>query len=137
LTAGKDERNEEIPMKSCKTHVAALAACLCGLAGAAIADEEMDRIIATAAPFMHHSCESVLIEYESDPEQVNEIVRLMAMISLYNRQIDVVATVPDEYLDDLKDEFVEELEDACDNDGGKLLAGAVDDAVKETIEEFE
>ena len=124
-------------MKRYNTYVAALAAYLCGPAGVATADEEMDRIIATAAPFMHHSCESVLAEFENDQDKVNEIVRLMAMISLYNRQIDVVATVPEEYLDDLKDEFVEELEDACDNDGGKLLASAVDDAVRETIEEFE
>jgi hypothetical protein len=124
-------------MKSYNTHAAVLGACFVELAGPVYADEEMDRIIATAAPFMHHSCESVLTEYENDEEQVNEIVRLMAMISLYNRQIDVLASVPEEYLDDLKGEFVEELEDACDNDGGKLLAGAVDDAVRETIEEFE
>lgn len=111
--------------------------CAVLFAGAAQADAVMDDYIASAAPFMHHSCASVLAEFEGNDEQVNQIVRLMAIVSLYNRQIDVVATVPEEFLDDLKGEFVEELEDACDNDGGKLLAGAVDDAVRETFEEFE
>ena len=110
---------------------------LMAMSGAVSADEQMDEIIASAAPFMHHSCESVLTEYEGDPEQVTQIVRLMAMVSLYNRQIDVVATVPENLLGSLKDEFVEELQDACDNDGGRLLAGAVDEAVKETFEAFE
>jgi len=32
---------------------------------------------------------------------------------------------------------VEELEDACDDDPGKLLAGAVDDAVRDTMEAFD
>jgi hypothetical protein len=34
----------------------------------------------------------------------------------------------------LREEFVEELEDACDDDPGMLLAGAVDNAIKETME---
>jgi hypothetical protein len=106
--------------------------------GVAQADEEMDQIIDAARPFMHHSCESVIEVFGEDQETVAEIVRLMAMVSLYNRQIDVMAVVPDE--DDqemLKSEFVEELEDACDDDPGRLLAGAVDDAVRETIEAFD
>ena len=104
----------------------------------ALADEEMDRIIETAAPHMNHSCESVLSEYGEDDAKVIDIVRLMAMVSLYNRQIDVLTMVPEE--EDragLRDEFVEELEDACDDDPGRLLAGAVDDAVKATFEAFE
>lgn len=116
---------------------AVCVSCITGLATVAQADDQMDAYIASASPFMHHSCASVLAEHEGDEDRVNEIVRLMAIVSLYNRQIDVVATVPEESLDDLKEEFVEELEDACDNDGGRLLAGAVDDAVRETFEEFQ
>lgn len=117
--------------------VGLVAICAMAFAGSAQADAVMDDYIASAAPFMHHSCASVLAEFEANDEQVNQIVRLMAIVSLYNRQIDVVAKVPEEFLDDLKGEFVEELEDACDNDAGRLLAGAVDDAVRETFEEFE
>ena len=70
--------------------------------------------------------------------KVAEVVRLMAMLSLFNRQIDVLAAVPDaQDRAIIKDEFVEELEDACDDDPGMLLAGAVDLAVKETMEVFE
>ena len=118
-------------------HVAATA-CLFALSGIAQADEVMDDIIKTAAPFMHHSCGSVIAAYGDDEAQVAEVVRLMAMVSLYNRQIDILAALPDEQdRDALKDEFVEELEDACDDDPGMLLAGAVDLAVKETMEAFE
>ena len=67
-----------------------------------------------------------------------EIIRLIAMVSLHNRQIDVLAAVPDEAdRAGLKDEFIEELEEVCDDDLGRLLAGAVDDAVMETMEGFE
>jgi hypothetical protein len=118
--------------------LAATFACVFFLAGTAYADEEMDKILETAMPYMHHSCESVIETYGDDEEGIAQIVRLMAMVSLYNREIDVLKAVPDE--DNrtlLKDEFVEELEDACDDDPGMLLAGAVDLAVKETMEVFE
>ena len=108
------------------------------LTGVAHADEEMDQAIAAVMPYMHHSCASVIEDFGDDEEKVAEIVRLMAMVSLYNRQIDVFAAVPDESEQDkLRDEFVEELEDACDDDPGKLLAGAVDDAVRDTMEAFD
>lgn len=114
------------------------AICLAAIGGAAQADEEMDQIIAAAAPYMHHSCENVLVDYGNDEEKVAEIVRLMAMVSLYNRQINVMEAIPDEAdREKLSAEFVEELEDACDDDGGMLLAGAVDIAVRETMEAFE
>lgn len=112
--------------------------CVLFLAGTACADEEMDQILETAMPYMHHSCGSVIETYEDDEEGIAQIVRLMAMVSLYNREIDVLKAVPDETDRSLlKDEFVEELEDACDDDPGMLLAGAVDLAVKETMEAFE
>lgn len=119
-----------------KAAVAAL--CLFPLGQVAQADEFMDEVISSAQPYMHHSCGSVLDTYGDDEAQVAEIVRLMGMVSLYNRQIDVLAEVQDEQdRADLKDEFVEELEDACDDDPGMLLAGAVDLAIKETMEAFD
>ena len=113
-------------------------ACLFAFGGVAHADEVMDKIIDTAQPYMHHSCGSILDAYGDDEAKVAEIVRLMAMVSLFNRQIDVLAQVPDEQdRAIIKDEFVEELEDACDDDPGMLLAGAVDLAVKETMQAFD
>lgn len=125
-------------MKRCFTKAATAAACLFAFGGVAQADEIMDGIFQTAQPYMHHSCGSVLDTFGEDEDKVAEIVRLMAMVSLYNRQIDVLTAVPDEQdRAGLKDEFVEELEDACDDDPGMLLAGAVDLAVKETMEAFD
>ncbi|SDJ63657.1 YmgD family protein [Aliiruegeria lutimaris] len=117
---------------------AAVAVCLFTLGGTVQADEIMDQAIASAQPYMHHSCGSVLDTFGDDEDQVAEIVRLMAMVSLFNRQIDVMAEVPEEQdRARLKDEFVEELEDACDDDPGMLLAGAVDLAVRETFRAFD
>ena len=93
----------------------------------ASSDEVMDKIIQDASPYMHHSCGSVLDTFGEDEANLAEIVRLMAMVSLYNRQIDVLAVVSDEEgRTALKDKFVEELEDGCDSDAGMLLAGADD-----------
>ena len=104
----------------------------------ASSDEVMDQIFQDASPYMHHSCGSVLDAFGEDEAKVAEIVRLMSMVALYNRQIDILVVVPDEQdRTELKDKFVEELEDACDNDAGMLLAGAVDLAVKETIEAYD
>jgi hypothetical protein len=105
----------------------------------AVAEEvDIEATIESAMPHMHHSCESVLETYPDDEEAVAQIVREMAFVSLYNRQIDVLALVPDEAeRAGLRDEFVEELEDACDDDPGRLLAGAVDDAVKNTMAPFD
>lgn len=125
-----------MPKNVLKAAVASL--CLLPLGQVAHADEVMDKIVDTAQPYMHHSCGSILDVYGEDEAKVTEIVRLMTMVSLFNRQIDVLAEVPDEQdRDRLKDEFVEELEDACDDDPGMLLAGAVDLAVKETMEAFD
>ncbi|MDV7145808.1 hypothetical protein R3X27_24280 [Tropicimonas sp. TH_r6] len=94
----------------------------------------MDRILDEAMPFMHHSCESVIANFGEDEEKVSQIVRLMAMVSLFNREIDIEASIPDEAeRNTLKDEFVEALEEACEADPDALLAGAVDIAVKEAV----
>ncbi|MFD0978032.1 hypothetical protein [Tropicimonas aquimaris] len=116
-----------------------LSVIIAGLAvafgGTAFADEEMDRILDEAMPYMHHSCESVLANYGEDEDQVAEIVRLMAAVSLFNREIDVEAEIPDEAeRNGLKDEFVAALEEACEADPNTLLAGAVDTAVKDALD---
>lgn len=124
-----------MPEKFTRTAIAALF--LFPLGQVAQADEIMEQVIDTAKPYMHHSCGSIIDVYGEDEAKVAEIVRLMTMLSLFNRQIDVLAAVPDEQdRAVLMDEFVEELEDACDDDPGMLLAGAVDLAVKETLEVF-
>lgn len=115
-----------------------VAACLVALGGMAHAEEDAETMLDAAMEYMHHSCESVLESYPDDNGAVLEIVRQMAFVSLYNREIDVFALVPDEAeRDALKDEFTEELEDACDDDPGRLLAGAVDDAVKNTLAPYD
>lgn len=112
--------------------------CCLALVGPALADEEMEAILDAATPHMHHSCESIIDNYTEDESKIAEIVRLMAMVALYNRQIDVLVAVPDEAdREGLKVVFIEELEDACDDDPGRLLAGAVDDAVRKTMEAYE
>lgn len=109
--------------------------CLVASGVSAQADEEMNRILDEAMPYMHHSCESVLANYGEDEEKVAEIVRLMAAVSLFNREIDVLEAVPGEAdRAGLKDEFTEALEEVCEADPDALLAGAVDTAVKDALD---
>ena len=116
-------------------HFAIAAACLVSVGSSALADEEMDRILNEAMPHMHHSCESVIANYGEDEEKVAEIVRLMAEVSLFNREINVEEAVPDAAeRDGLKDKFVAALEDTCEADPDALLAGAVDLAVKDALD---
>ncbi|RYH07183.1 hypothetical protein [Tropicimonas sp. IMCC6043] len=112
-----------------------IAGCAMALGGEAFADEEMDRILDEAMPYMHHSCESVIANYGEDEEKVAEIVRLIAEVSLFNREINVEEAVPDAAeRDGLKDKFVAALEDTCETDPDALLAGAVDMAVKDALD---
>ena len=104
------------------------------LSNTARADEEMNRILDEAMPFMHHSCASVVAEYGDDEEKVGEIVRLMVAVSLFNRSIDVEQLFPEDAARDaLKDEFIKALEETCEADPDTLLAGAVDTATKDAI----
>lgn len=113
---------------------AVTAGCIFALGGMVHADEEMDRILKTAMPHMHHSCESVIANYPDDDEKVAEIVRLMAMVSLFNREINVEEAVPGEAeRATLSLEFVDRLEEVCEADQDTLLAGAVDIAVKDAL----
>ncbi|WP_170424978.1 YmgD family protein [Ruegeria arenilitoris] len=120
-------------------NTACVVACIVALGGMAQAEEvDIQAVLDAAMPHMHHSCASVLETYPDDDDAVAEIVRQMAFVSIYNRQLDILALVPDEAeREGLKDEFVEELEDSCDDDPGKLLAGAVDMAVKNTMAAYD
>lgn len=118
---------------------ACIAASLIAFGGLAQAEEvDIQTVLDAAMPHMHHSCASVLETYPDDDAAVADIVRQMAFVSIYNRQLDILALVPDEAeREGLKDEFVGELEDSCDDDPGKLLAGAVDMAVKNTMAAYD
>jgi hypothetical protein len=119
---------------------ACATASIVALGGMAQAGDEIDiqAALDAAMTHMHHSCASVLETYPDDDEAVADIVRKMAFVSIYNRQLDVLALVPDDAArEGLKAEFVQELEDACDDDPGRLLAGAVDDAIRTTMAPFD
>lgn len=125
-------------MMSCSKALSVAAICALTMSTSAVADEAAESILDQAMPFMHHSCESVLGTYQDDHQQIADIVALMVMVSLYNREIDILAEVEDESDRDALDvEFVEELEQACDDDPGLLLAAAVDTAVVRTLAAFD
>jgi hypothetical protein len=125
---------EKMTMLSFVRTIAIVAGCLAATGAAAQVDEEMNRILDEAMPYMHHSCESVMNNYGDDEEKIAESVRLMVAVSLFNREIDIEKQIPDEAeRASLKDEFVEALEEACEADPDALLAGAVDTAVKDAV----
>lgn len=121
-----------------KTLAAASIGILAVCGPAAAADVDIDAVYEQLSPFMHHTCGSIVETFGDNEDQIAEIVRGMVILSLYNREIDILAVVEDESdREALGAEFVEELEEACDDDPGMLLAGAVDIAVKETVDAFD
>lgn len=88
---------------------------------------EMDRILDAAMPYMHQSCESMIADYGEDEDMVAEIVRLMAAVALFNREINVEEAVPEQAARATQ-------KAACDTDPDTLFAGAVDDAVKDALD---
>ncbi len=117
-------------LKCSATTVAFVIAC----GGNAFSEEEMDRILTAAMPHMHHSCESILANYPDNEEKVAEIVGLMVAVSLFNREFDVEAEIPEEkQRATLRVEFVDRLEQVCESDPNTLLAAAVDIATKDAL----
>lgn len=113
--------------------IASTAVCILGMSGVASANEDLKEILDSVMPYMHHSCESVLNTYGEDVDEIESIVRLMTMVSLYNRDIVVSKAVPEKSKrEQLLNAYAEKLRNACADDPDTLLAGAVDTTVKHT-----
>ena len=103
---------------------------LCALVAAPLAaDSTITRnyVIAENAPYMHHSCASVIEAHGTDEDQMLFIVRHMVMLSLMNRAIDVEGIdLTDAQRETLRDDFIAALGAYCRADPDMLLAAAID-----------
>lgn len=116
--------------------IAAIAAPLfqCALMGAAFADEEAEKYVDAALPLMYHSCTSVVKEADGNEAQVESVIRALAAVSLYNRDVTVpMFDVSDEAKAAMHDKFVEAVTKGCEADKNALLAGVIDHAIAEAL----
>ena len=98
------------------------------------ADEEADQMAKDALPLMYHTCASVIEEAAGDDAYVEDVVRKITALSLYNRQINVDDyAASEEDRAKLREAFLAALSAGCENDSNALLGGVIDDAVKSTL----
>jgi len=110
----------------------ALALMSVCFSASARADAEAEKYIDDALPLMYHTCQSVVDESNGDNAYVDKVVRAMVAVSLYNREIDIAKFASsDADKAKLRDKFIAELADGCEDDKNALLAGVIDEAVAE------
>ena len=79
---------------------------------------------------MHHSCESVVEETAGNHERIDEVVRALTAVSVYNRGIVITDYAKtDAEKDVLREKFIVAVKKGCKADPKALLAGVIDDAV--------
>jgi hypothetical protein len=107
------------------------------LSTSAQADAEAEKMIDDAMPLMYHTCQSVVTESDGNNEYVDKVIRALVAVSLYNREVDISKLAKsDAEKGKLHDKFVKELVEECKEDKNALLAGVIDDAVAETLEDM-
>ena len=112
----------------------ALALMSVCFSASARADAEAEKYIDDALPLMYHTCQSVVDESNGDNAYVDKVVRAMVAVSLYNREIDIAKFASsDADKAKLRDKFIAELADGCEDDKNALLAGVIDEAVADTL----
>jgi hypothetical protein len=112
----------------------ALALTSVCFSASARADAEAEKYIDDALPLMYHTCQSVVDESNGDNAYVDKVVRALVAVSLYNREIDIAKFASsDADKAKLRDKFIAELADGCEDDKNALLAGVIDEAVADTL----
>lgn len=121
-------------MKQAKLIAPGLPIVFALLGTVAHADEVAEKMVQDALPVMYHTCASAIAAADGNDAYVLDVVRKITAVSLYNRNIDIneYATTDAEKAQ-LREKFLANLKAACDSDRDALLAGAIDDAVKETL----
>jgi hypothetical protein len=102
----------------------------------ALADAEAEKMVDDALPLMYHTCQSVVDESDGKSEYVDKVIRALVAVSLYNREVDISKFAKtDAEKSKLHDKFVEELVEECKEDKNALLAGVIDNAIADALED--
>jgi hypothetical protein len=113
---------------------AAVPAFLLALNAPVFADAEAEKYVDEALPLMYHSCKSVVEEAAGDNAYIENVIRALAAVSLYNRDVQISQfEISDEAKNVLHDKFVAGLKAGCEADNDALLAGVIDKAVSEAL----
>jgi len=112
----------------------AASALLAAFATTASADEAAEKYVDDAAPYMYHSCRSVVAEADGNEGYIDMVIRAQVAVSLYNREIDVTAVqISADKRSKLHARFIAALQSGCKKDKNALLAGVIDRAVGHAI----
>ena len=102
----------------------------------ALADADAEKYVDDALPLMYYSCSSVVKEAAGNEAYVESVIRSLAAVSLYNRDVKVTMfDISDEAKGAMHDKFVEALTKGCEADNNALLAGVIDHAIADALAE--
>jgi hypothetical protein len=111
----------------------ALVGMMCA-PGLAWADEAAEAMVTEALPHMYHTCASLAAEVGDDEAAAIEVVGKLTAVSLYMRDIDITTyNLTEEEAQAARQAFLETIAARCGEDPDALLAGVVDAAVKEAV----
>lgn len=100
----------------------------------ALSDPAAEKYVDDAVPFMYHSCKSVVDEASGDDAYIDKVVRSLAAVSLYNRDVEISTfAISEGKKTAMHDKFVEALKKGCKKDKDALLAGVIDKAVADAL----
>jgi len=104
--------------------------------GTTFADSSAEKYVDDALPLMYYSCESVVEEASGDSAYIDKVIRALVAVSLYNRGVEISwFEISDELKSTMHDKFVEVLKAGCEADRDALLAGVIDEAVAQALQE--
>lgn len=96
---------------------------------------EYEDYVRMAQPNLHHSCRTAWEATDGDETKLLEMIRPMIALSLFHREIDLIALAEVRGgAEALKAEFYETLKDSFLAEPNALLAGVVDRAVAEVAD---
>lgn len=104
------------------------------LIDAALADAAAEKYVDDALPLMYYSCKSVVEEAAGNDALIDQVVRALIAVSLYNRDVEMSEfEISEDAKTAMHDKFVAALKKGCEDDNDALLAGVIDHAVAEAL----
>lgn len=98
-------------------------------------DAEAQTILAEAQGYLHLTCNTLVEEFDDDTDRMLDVIGLMLAVSLNNRGIDFLQmNLTDAELDEIQNEFADQIGDACADDADRLMAGIVDEVTAELVQ---
>lgn len=98
-------------------------------------DAQAEAILTEAQGYLHLTCNTLVAEFDDDEDKMLDVIGLMLAVSLNNRGIDFLQmNLTDQEVNEIQNEFADQIGDACADDADRLMAGIVDEVTAELVQ---